>query len=562
MGVRRQGQGALLLPNNKVLLVGGDSQSWLTNNSAELYDRTTTPALSPTTLPNGQVGVAYPTVTLSASGGGGAPYTINVIGGLPPGILYDSSTKQLSGTPTASGRFVLNFNVTSTLGDSNWQSLTMEVGSLLTITSPYRLLDGALGQPYSLQLQTANATPPVVWSLTTNSALPTNLLLSSSGLISGKITVPGYYNFAVRAADASGQSVVKVLSISVDNPLAITTTSMPIGVVQWTPNCLNASNGVGVRNWIISSGSLPAGLTLQSNGCFSGWPNVVGTFNFDVQVTDSASPPEQQTQHLTWVVGARDQIGWNETQPAITFGGPGGRTAGPDVHHRRNWCDERSRAVQPKLCGAAQCGDPAARRRRLARWSHAGDRQRVVGVQSIQLSAGLPVGIGEQFAMIFSSTGLCSILNVPAQDFYDSGEASSNTGSQWVPLRISDGRYDLGFRNLIQPSAAVDFINSRSDGATATLLTNGKVLLAGSNGKTADLYDPATRTSTPTGMMVEQRWGNPATRLDNGKVLIVGGTDAGNNSLKTAEITIRLWAPSPQSWARWLPDAASTPPRC
>ena len=71
MGVRRQGQGALLLPNNKVLLVGGDSQSWLTNNSAELYDRTTTPALSPTTLPNGQVGVAYPTVTLSASGGGG-----------------------------------------------------------------------------------------------------------------------------------------------------------------------------------------------------------------------------------------------------------------------------------------------------------------------------------------------------------------------------------------------------------------------------------------------------------------------------------------------------------
>ena len=114
-----------------------------------------------------------------------------MIGGLPPGILYDSSTKQLSGTPTASGRFVLNFNVTSTLGDSNWQSLTMEVGSLLTITSPYRLLDGALGQPYSLQLQTANATPPVVWSLTTNSALPTNLLLSSSGLISGTDHGPG-----------------------------------------------------------------------------------------------------------------------------------------------------------------------------------------------------------------------------------------------------------------------------------------------------------------------------------------------------------------------------------
>jgi hypothetical protein len=69
---------------------------------------------------------------------------------------------------------------------------------------------------------------------------------------------------------------------------------------------------------------------------------------------------------------------------------------------------------------------------------------------------------------------------------------------------------------------------------TATLLPNGKVLVTGgfsgldaqSSGtalSTAELYDPATGAFTPTGSMATARGGQTATLLSNGKVLVAGG---------------------------------------
>jgi hypothetical protein len=63
---------------------------------------------------------------------------------------------------------------------------------------------------------------------------------------------------------------------------------------------------------------------------------------------------------------------------------------------------------------------------------------------------------------------------------------------------------------------------------TATLLSNGKVLIAGgmSNAAalaTAELFDPATGTFTPTGAMASSRFGHTATLMQDGRVLIIGG---------------------------------------
>lgn len=63
---------------------------------------------------------------------------------------------------------------------------------------------------------------------------------------------------------------------------------------------------------------------------------------------------------------------------------------------------------------------------------------------------------------------------------------------------------------------------------TATLLTNGKVLIVGWDYyKTAELYDPAFGTFSVVGYTLSNHmWGSTATRLADGRVLIVGGAYA------------------------------------
>jgi hypothetical protein len=59
-------------------------------------------------------------------------------------------------------------------------------------------------------------------------------------------------------------------------------------------------------------------------------------------------------------------------------------------------------------------------------------------------------------------------------------------------------------------------------GHLATLLANGKVLIVGGDAS-AELFDPASGTFTPTGSMTTLRYGPTATLLASGMVLIAGG---------------------------------------
>jgi uncharacterized protein YecT (DUF1311 family) len=76
---------------------------------------------------------------------------------------------------------------------------------------------------------------------------------------------------------------------------------------------------------------------------------------------------------------------------------------------------------------------------------------------------------------------------------------------------------------------------------TATLLLNGKVLLAGGEVRggvrnAAELYDPATGRFSPAGNLLSARFFHSAILLPNGKVLIAGGTNDGVKAIESFEL--------------------------
>jgi WD40 repeat protein len=97
------------------------------------------------------------------------------------------------------------------------------------------------------------------------------------------------------------------------------------------------------------------------------------------------------------------------------------------------------------------------------------------------------------------------------------------------------------FNPLTKSFTATGDMNEPRNGHTGTLLPAGQVLIAAGwnqNGRssTAELYDPETGTFAYTGSLMKPRQGMTATLLKNGQVLIAGGDSARNRMQFTAEL--------------------------
>ena len=285
-----------------------DSSSPAKTATTNLSITVSAPPLSVTTtfLPSGIVGVAY-SATLAATGGI-TPYTWALTSGsLPAGLSLNASSGAITGTPSASGSSGLTVLVTdsSSPAKSASASLSITVAFSVTTTS---LPSGVVGNSYSATLAAAGGTTPYTWAVTSGS-LPAGLSLSaSSGAITGTPSTTGTSSFTVTVTDSSSpaKTASANLSITILPPVSISTTSLPGATFGSSYSAtIAATGGITPYTWAITSGSLPAGLSLSaSSGAITGTPTATGTSSFTVTVTDSSSPAKTASANLSIKVSA------------------------------------------------------------------------------------------------------------------------------------------------------------------------------------------------------------------------------------------------------------------
>lgn len=259
------------------------------------------------TLPNGIIDLPY-TAVLSTTGGI-QPYTYSLATEqpFPPGLSL-SAIGVISGTPTTAGSFAFTIRVTDSGATPAHVDKTYTVGinEPLSIPDPH-LPAGITGALYTQQLAPAGGFGPYTWSLASGS-LPTGLTLLNPGILIGTPTTKGESTFTLQVKDStpgSPQTATLTITLPVYAPLVLPDQALaPVMPNVAYSATITATGGVAPYSWTLAAGSLPAGLSLASNGTISGTTAVSGSYPVTVAVSDSEQPAQSVSREYVLLVDA------------------------------------------------------------------------------------------------------------------------------------------------------------------------------------------------------------------------------------------------------------------
>ncbi len=279
-------------------------------------------SLQTTSLPDYARGLNYAT-TLNIVGGR-APYTAQVISGaLPDGLTFSPSpypnTYNLTGVPTKDGLFGFTVQVSDSYEIPNTvkQAYQVRISDQMSMTGPS--LDQILyNQNYSKSFPVTGGFPPYKWSI---DVAPAGLDFdTSAGTLSGIPKSAGTFLSIINAQDSSNPPLranYAVFQLIVYDKLRISTSSLPpiaAGSSVWLG--LQSAGGAFPITWTVTSGSLPAGMTLDnSTGFLHGVPTTPGTYPVTFAISDGNTGSLHQTSSLPLTIAVQDrtQLQRNET---------------------------------------------------------------------------------------------------------------------------------------------------------------------------------------------------------------------------------------------------------
>jgi large repetitive protein len=229
-------------------------------------------------------------------------------GALPAGLTI-SSSGVVSGTPSASGAtqpWVTVHDLLPSEGGYPWcggdnhseRQFVFETEPGLSIQTQ-SVPGGTVSQPYSVTLTafSVTSTNPVqgspaqaTWSVQSGN-LPAGVTLSPQGVLSGTPTGEGSFTFVVRAVGGGDTSDTETETLTVRQALVATSPfhgaalKAEVGIPYTA--AVTATGGSGTYSYALTSGTLPEGLQLGTDGRLAGTPTVPGRYTFGIGVSDN-----------------------------------------------------------------------------------------------------------------------------------------------------------------------------------------------------------------------------------------------------------------------------------
>jgi hypothetical protein len=259
-------------------------------------------------------------------------------GMLPSGVTLNSNgdgTATLMGTPSAgtAGNYPFTITASNGIGTNATQSFTLVVNQAPAITTG-STTTFTVGTAGSFPV-TATGSPTL--ALSESGALPSGVNFvdngSGNGLLSGTpgAGTGGTYTFTITASNGVLPNATQSFTLTVDQAPGVTTsgsTTFTVGTAGTINVGTTGYPTVGVGGISLSTGSLPAGLTLTPGPAGSGTATITGTPNANtagsypitLDATNGVSP--DGTDSLTLTVNPAT------TAPAITTGSSATFTVG------------------------------------------------------------------------------------------------------------------------------------------------------------------------------------------------------------------------------------------
>ncbi len=274
-----------------------------------------------TSLPNGQANVAYNQPILAIGNPGALSYA--VVGGLPSGLSLNSTTGQITGTPTAAGTF--NFSIQVSLPTAPPSPVTRALSITLAPPAPAAVAS-LTPTPQTIQVNTQGSL-----TVTLNVAQLTDTTVTLSAVPGGIVTLPAGNSVQVLANQLSASFTISAGAVagatrvtatigtsSASADVTVSLTPPPSGwvtlgtpVVTGQPVRLGglavAPNGrVGVAYVVGSSGT--AGLVGElrvSEWDGTSWTPLGGALNLT-----AADGPSLATRSITYDSASTPVVAW------------------------------------------------------------------------------------------------------------------------------------------------------------------------------------------------------------------------------------------------------------